>query len=571
MKNMGRLFFIFLLAVLFAAICLWPKKIASADSANVEVRDFQALYLKKASSDVKIEEIATTYSKDFIPFKGETIHFWNVRDVLWLRIPVDPLQKAMKNLSMENPALILNSEYISRADLFLPAASGGYKQSSHGLDIAVEDRSYPSRLPSFSLKNIDPEGFLYVKVKTDFPIGFDVKLQEERSFFVSFVDRLGQYIAFYAFLFSLALLYIFFYFMTGSINYFIVGIRQLGILIFILSLSGYLQYYFSVSSTFVHISSWLGLFLYIFSATFLWQRLLLTDKFDKHLRLMQKTQIAVSVMMLISMLFQSIYFSLFTVGLVFAMEIIAVAVIALKKFKRQTSVLFVVSSRLAFVVGLLFLFRDMLAESRDLNVYIFIIALLLDPLFLIYLLIPTSRNRFESYQKMEEKSAHFEKLSKRDSMTGLYNKANLLSILGDEIKRAHSQDTPLAFLMLDIDYFKKFNDTWGHPEGDVALILLAKIIRQSLRERDEAARYGGEEFSIILPGGTHSTAALVAERIRKAIEVQSHSLGEGKNFTLSLGIAFLRSSDDVSSLIKRADEALYLAKTKGRNRVEIIK
>jgi diguanylate cyclase (GGDEF)-like protein len=184
------------------------------------------------------------------------------------------------------------------------------------------------------------------------------------------------------------------------------------------------------------------------------------------------------------------------------------------------------------------------------------------------MMIPGTRRRFENYFSIEEQSLHYTSLGQRDGMTGLYNKAHLLALLDECVQAALLAKKQLAFIMMDVDHFQKYNDLWGYPEGDKVLFFLAKLIRQCLRESDIAARYGGGEFAIILPGGTLPSSVLVAERIRQTFEKQTYTLGKDKAVTLSLGLAFLRAGDTVAKLIHRADEALYRAKANGRNRTD---
>ena len=135
-----------------------------------------------------------------------------------------------------------------------------------------------------------------------------------------------------------------------------------------------------------------------------------------------------------------------------------------------------------------------------------------------------------------------------------------------EVKRAQRYDLALSLIMIDLDHFKEFNDTYGHLEGDGLLRKIAQILKSSLRETDLVARYGGEEFSVILPETDKEGASIAAERVRKTISEQT--FGEvGAKMTISLGVASY--PDDAclrADLIRQADEALYRAKREGRNR-----
>lgn len=161
------------------------------------------------------------------------------------------------------------------------------------------------------------------------------------------------------------------------------------------------------------------------------------------------------------------------------------------------------------------------------------------------------------------------RLSSTDGLTGLYNHREFQKRLEEEIGRASRYASPLSLLMIDIDYFKKVNDTYGHPSGDTILRSIGAIILQELRISDLAARYGGEEMTVILPETGSSNAFTFAERIREKIHEFPMTVlaGETVHVTVSIGVAsFPGDANDREGLIDTADQALYFAKEKGRNR-----
>lgn len=158
-----------------------------------------------------------------------------------------------------------------------------------------------------------------------------------------------------------------------------------------------------------------------------------------------------------------------------------------------------------------------------------------------------------------------------DEMTGLYNYRSLQVSLDDAIEKADREHSAVSLVMLDLDYFKAYNDTFGHRRGDRALIELGIIIRDTVKKKGMVARYGGEEFAVILPGMSLDFAVTVAERIRKNVE-SYHFWGEEKlatgRVTISAGVAeYPGTSDTKGSLIEDADKALYIAKNSGRSKV----
>jgi diguanylate cyclase (GGDEF)-like protein len=158
-----------------------------------------------------------------------------------------------------------------------------------------------------------------------------------------------------------------------------------------------------------------------------------------------------------------------------------------------------------------------------------------------------------------------------DSLTDLLNRSAVLDILRRELARARRQETSVGIAMVDLDHFKRVNDTYGHTAGDVVLCQAATRMASSVRPYDAVGRYGGEEFLIILPGCDEQGVLSVAERIRSRICSKTVTTPEGiVSVTVSLGVtvADLAAQLDMESLIQVADTALYKAKANGRNRVE---
>lgn len=169
--------------------------------------------------------------------------------------------------------------------------------------------------------------------------------------------------------------------------------------------------------------------------------------------------------------------------------------------------------------------------------------------------------------RLREKAGEYKTASITDQLTGLLNRRYLEVRLDEEIRRSQRHGYPLSFMMIDVDHFKKYNDTYGHPAGDEALRIVANCLRAALRSADVAARYGGEEFSILLPQTTLSEARLIGERIRKRIET---TVFPHQKVTISGGIAaFSPLIDTPQAVIKAADEALFAAKSSGRNNIQI--
>ncbi|HET6464661.1 MAG TPA: diguanylate cyclase [Nitrospiria bacterium] len=175
--------------------------------------------------------------------------------------------------------------------------------------------------------------------------------------------------------------------------------------------------------------------------------------------------------------------------------------------------------------------------------------------------------------KLKNRIRQLERLSIIDELTGLYNKKYLVEFLRREENRSKRFGFMLSCVMLDVDHFKKINDTYGHLRGDRVLKELGALLGDIIRSYDFAARYGGDEFTLVLPQQKHSQGALeLANRIRKAVE--NHPFGRSTSnrplqVTVSMGVATVipDHASDYETLLDRADQALYKAKAGGRNRI----
>jgi diguanylate cyclase (GGDEF)-like protein len=167
-----------------------------------------------------------------------------------------------------------------------------------------------------------------------------------------------------------------------------------------------------------------------------------------------------------------------------------------------------------------------------------------------------------------------ERQSVTDPLTGTFNRRYLEGRMEEEFARARRYSLPLALLVVDVDHFKRINDNYGHPFGDLILVEVAKVILETVRTSDIVARYGGEEFVVLCTGTGPRVAASLGERLRRAIESRDFPVPDSNEprqrvpITASIGVAGLSDDNaDVGSLLALADRALYRAKAQGRNRI----
>ncbi len=176
-------------------------------------------------------------------------------------------------------------------------------------------------------------------------------------------------------------------------------------------------------------------------------------------------------------------------------------------------------------------------------------------------------------QELKAANKQLKEMAFRDGLTGLYNHRYFKDLMAHELNRSERYKNSLSFMILDLDHFKKINDEFGHPVGDIVLKQVSKTIQNSIRACDIAARYGGEEFIVVLPETKLEEAMVVAERLRKSVEdltiaSNNHSI----NVTISVGLtSYLvsKGKKKKSDIISEADSALYHAKKNGRNKISV--
>jgi diguanylate cyclase (GGDEF)-like protein len=167
----------------------------------------------------------------------------------------------------------------------------------------------------------------------------------------------------------------------------------------------------------------------------------------------------------------------------------------------------------------------------------------------------------EAYKRIEE-------LAELDELTGSFNRRCIMRMLDDEIAHAERTKSPLSVALIDLDWFKRINDTHGHPTGDEVLRTFAITIFANIRSLDKFGRYGGEEFLLVLPGTQHEEGQEILERLRLIVaDLDWSALSPSMSVTLSAGVAMLNQNESSDAILARADSALYAAKARGRNRI----
>ena len=177
---------------------------------------------------------------------------------------------------------------------------------------------------------------------------------------------------------------------------------------------------------------------------------------------------------------------------------------------------------------------------------------------------------YEKGLKLKEAYKRIEELAELDELTGSFNRRSIMRMLDEEIARARRNQAPCSVALIDLDWFKRINDTYGHPIGDEVLRTFAITIFANIRSVDRFGRYGGEEFLLVLPDMPEANAAQALDRLRTIVATLDWSaFSPGMTVTISAGIAMLRPDDSPDTFLGRADSALYAAKARGRNCIAV--
>ena len=175
---------------------------------------------------------------------------------------------------------------------------------------------------------------------------------------------------------------------------------------------------------------------------------------------------------------------------------------------------------------------------------------------------------YKSGLKLKEAYRRIEELAELDELTGSLNRRSIMRMLEEEIARSHRLNVPCTVALIDLDFFKRINDLYGHPTGDEVLRTFAITAFANIRSVDRFGRYGGEEFLLILPDTDETSAVQMLDRLRGIIaELDWSAFSSGMRVTISAGVAMLRANEISDTLLARADGALYASKARGRNRI----
>jgi diguanylate cyclase (GGDEF)-like protein len=290
-----------------------------------------------------------------------------------------------------------------------------------------------------------------------------------------------------------------------------------------------------------------------------------TDRFKDHYFALQQSMVSLAIMLAFA-------WAVPEVGILFICTLFVVfSFSALRSTPRQTAIAW---TAMAFGLAALFLLTDKpisMPHETHLERFATMLAFVLTIGRCMFLGIFASSLRESLYKRglqLKEAYKRIEELAELDELTGSFNRRCIMRMLEDEIARAHRGKTPFSVALIDLDWFKRINDAYGHPTGDEVLRTFAITVFANIRSIDRFGRYGGEEFLLILPDTPHDVAARILDRQRQIIaELDWSAFSPGISVTISAGVATLLPNEAPDALLARADSALYAAKARGRNRI----
>jgi diguanylate cyclase (GGDEF)-like protein len=289
------------------------------------------------------------------------------------------------------------------------------------------------------------------------------------------------------------------------------------------------------------------------------------DRCKDHYFVVQQSMVSLAIMLAFAWLVPE-------VGILFLCTLFVVfSFSALRSTPRQTAIAWTV---MAFGLAALFLLTDepiSMPHQTHLERFTTMLVFALTIGRCMFVGIFASALRESLYKRglqLKEAYKRIEELAELDELTGSFNRRCIMRMLDDEIARAHRSKTPFSVALIDLDWFKRINDAYGHPTGDEVLRTFAITVFANIRSIDRFGRYGGEEFLLILPDTPHDVAARILDRQREIVaELDWSAFSPGMRVTISAGVASLAPNEAPDALLARADSALYAAKARGRNRI----
>lgn len=504
------------------------------------------------------------FSKEFSPIENNSLGLSFHTNDLWMKIPL--------NEKFRGKTLVLDCPYFRETILFLPSSRGGYdseKRFWSGSDCGIPNTLYPSfELP----EHITSNDTAYVRINSIYSLNFSFQIL---SYYEAY-DLERSTLLLYGLIFGVFLSMVAYNLIISS---FISDQSYRYYILYVSAMAVYQLAYSGVSSIlpicFIHHLNHymlpLALITLITALVFTVSYLNLSCYSRKVHFFISKLFIPVVAVMTVVTFFSTTPFVNYVVHVIAGLAlpvIIYAGFISLKRGNLAAKP-FLVAWSVLIIGATVFIARSMGVIPH--NVFTsnsLMIAAALEALLLSAALAQHIRKMYKEREVLTQRHESLTELSIHDDLTGLFNKRHFEQILSKLLPTV-DESTPLSIAVLDVDHFKRYNDTYGHLEGDTVLRVLGELFFDSIEETDIPCRYGGEEFVLIMPETDLEKAKNQAEELRKRVEALQFVTPQGANtqVTASIGVAQYSREEGASQFFIRADEALYKAKEGGRNRV----
>ena len=514
------------------------------------------------------------YEGRFKPFHKQAYNFGLSRHYHWIRFKI-----SKKEASKDDPRLFVGIDYatLEQVVFYVPMeAAGGsqYKILNAGWKFEGKRDDLGFVYPVFQVPdNFDESGHFYLCIKSSYSSCFGISLYDSK-----YLNNMRMHIVvLHGFLFGILFAMLFY-----NLSLFIF-LRDKNYLFYVLYMVWQIIYQVSLVGTVRIISPGAGEFFVSYTVLFAYLTLFFagrftssfldtrrnTPKLDVIFRIFEVFFFIGMFLMIMQKRFEANYMAHF-LTMVYVVFTISTAIVILKKgFKPARN--FLAAWLLLFVGTILHVMRGLGAIPINIfTSHLIMVTASAEAIFLSFALADRIATLRQEKATLKENEKRLTALSITDELTGLYNKRYFQSKLITETHHALKIEQPFSLIMLDVDHFKEYNDTYGHSEGDKVLSHLGATILGSIRNSDYPCRFGGEEFCILLPETELNKAVWIAQRIRSRFE-KTALFAESKlkkRVTISGGVAQLKKDETGESLFSRADKLLYAAKEKGRNKID---
>jgi diguanylate cyclase (GGDEF)-like protein len=554
--------YILLIALLLMAgpSCEWRQ---SSDSLQLPT---EIAIMEDPSGKMGIAQIASAEMRDkFQTRRGNRMSLGFNRSALWVRIPLKDAPSPRTNI------LAVNAPWMQEVDLYLPKPDGGWSKQSTGLDQPSERNRMATGFALIIPRNVPRTEYAYLRLRSVLSLNAGLRLWPTSEFFSHATSRGYLFGVLYGVMGAMALINFIVFLSTRDKVYLLYIIYLLSLMINQFCLQGQiLALPLHLWHLVPEISLLVTSILFIFGAAFC--RAFLDTKtyaptVDKLLQGFQAVVLVPLVFSLTNQLWLGTW-------LVHILAVVGPCLAIAAGWRAMVQGFRPAKTYL--VAWIVLLFATMAWGAWSMGVEFLVplpasfttFAAVLENGLLTMALADRIAMMQKERKMLIQRERRYRQMSITDDLTGLFNARYFWSRLDSEIKHAHAMGQPLGLVILDVDDFKRFNDQYGHTEGDEVLAEIGGLLKSVVRPADSPCRYGGEEFALVLPGAIGKASHEVAERVRKNLAWRVFKPMEGikAQVTASLGTAQLLPGDDAQSLVKRADRALYKAKAQGKNR-----